>query len=176
MPPKGSCGPGYAASRAGRPGRQSISAHLSSALRRAGPASRCQRLSRTYPEAHPGIPKKAAASSRPAGIRSRPHVNGEREISRRMILSARGEPWRLSRTRRARICHAEGKMAPFYFVLWGLAAVFGATAIAALVWSIRRGEFDNLREAALSIFDEEEPPGAVTDRFPGSCSGTEPLP
>jgi cbb3-type cytochrome oxidase maturation protein len=59
-------------------------------------------------------------------------------------------------------------MAAFYLALWGLAAVLGATAIAALVWSIRRGEFDNLREAALSIFDEDEPPGAITDRFPAS--------
>lgn len=63
---------------------------------------------------------------------------------------------------------AEGKVvAAFYFALWGLAAVLGATAIAALVWAIRRGEFDNLRDAALSIFDEDEPLGTVTDRFPG---------
>lgn len=58
-------------------------------------------------------------------------------------------------------------MAAFYLALWGLAAVLAATAIAALVWAIRRGEFDNLRDAALSIFDDDEPPGAVTDRFPG---------
>lgn len=67
-------------------------------------------------------------------------------------------------------------MAAFYAALWGLAAVLGATAIAALVWAIRRGEFDNLREASLSIFDEEEPPGAVTDRFPSSPSRNEPRP
>ncbi len=58
-------------------------------------------------------------------------------------------------------------MAAFYIALWGLAGLLGATAIAALVWSIRRGEFDQLREASLSIFDEEEPVGEVTDRFPG---------
>ena len=58
-------------------------------------------------------------------------------------------------------------MTPFYIALWGLAAVLGATAVGGLVWSIRRGEFDNLREGAASIFDEEEPVGAVTDRFPG---------
>lgn len=63
---------------------------------------------------------------------------------------------------------AKGKVvAAFYLALWGLAAVLGATAIAALVWAIRRGEFDSLRDAALSIFDDDEPPGAVTDRFPG---------
>lgn len=58
-------------------------------------------------------------------------------------------------------------MAAFYLALWGLAAVLGATAIAALVWAIRRGEFDRLREASVSIFDDEEPVGEVTDRFPG---------
>ncbi len=58
-------------------------------------------------------------------------------------------------------------MAAFYLALWGLAALLGATAIAALVWAVRRGEFDRLREASLSIFDDEEPVGQVTDRFPG---------
>jgi nitrogen fixation-related uncharacterized protein len=57
-------------------------------------------------------------------------------------------------------------VAAFYIALWGLAGLLGASAVAALVWSIRRGEFDQMREAALSIFDEEEPVGQVTDRFP----------
>jgi nitrogen fixation-related uncharacterized protein len=56
-------------------------------------------------------------------------------------------------------------VAAFYVALWGLAGLLGASAIAALVWSIRQGEFDHMREAALSIFDEEEPVGQVTDRF-----------
>ncbi|GIU75417.1 MAG: hypothetical protein KatS3mg004_2504 [Bryobacteraceae bacterium] len=58
-------------------------------------------------------------------------------------------------------------MTAFYFALWGLAAVLGATAIGGLVWAIRRGELDDLRAGAASIFDEEEPIGQVTDRFPG---------
>lgn len=58
-------------------------------------------------------------------------------------------------------------MAAFYVALWGLAAALGATAIGGLVWAIRRGEFHNLREGAASIFDEEEPIGQPTDRFPG---------
>ncbi|MFZ5926227.1 MAG: cbb3-type cytochrome oxidase assembly protein [Acidobacteriota bacterium] len=57
-------------------------------------------------------------------------------------------------------------MAAFYLALWGLAGLLGASAIAALVWAIRRGEFDQLREASLSIFDDDEPVGKVTDRFP----------
>lgn len=58
-------------------------------------------------------------------------------------------------------------MTAFYLALWGLAAILGATAIGGLVWAIRRGEFDDLRAGAASIFDEEEPIGQVTDRFPG---------
>jgi nitrogen fixation-related uncharacterized protein len=57
-------------------------------------------------------------------------------------------------------------VAAFYIALWGLAALLGATAIGALVWAIRRGEFEQLREASMSIFDDEEPVGEVTDRFP----------
>lgn len=57
-------------------------------------------------------------------------------------------------------------MAAFYLALWGLSGLLGASAIAALVWAIRRGEFDQLREASLSIFDDDEPVGKVTDRFP----------
>lgn len=57
-------------------------------------------------------------------------------------------------------------MAAFYLALWGLAGLLGASAIAALVWAIRRGEFDQLREASQSIFDDDEPVGKITDRFP----------
>lgn len=63
-----------------------------------------------------------------------------------------------------------GFVTAFYFALWGLAALLGASAVGALVWAIRRGEFDDLRGAASSIFDDEEPAGAVTDRFPGAKS------
>lgn len=58
-------------------------------------------------------------------------------------------------------------MAAFYIALWGLAAALAATAIGGLVWAIRRGEFDDLRAGAASIFDDDEPIGQVTDRFPG---------
>ncbi len=39
-----------------------------------------------------------------------------------------------------------------------------------LAWAIRRGEFQNPREAAKMIFDEEEPIGRITDHFPGERS------
>ncbi len=44
--------------------------------------------------------------------------------------------------------------------------VLPATALWALNWAIRHGEFRNLPKTALSIFDEEEPVGQLSDRFP----------
>jgi cbb3-type cytochrome oxidase maturation protein len=42
-----------------------------------------------------------------------------------------------------------------------------ATALLALRWSARHGAFDDFQKTALSIFDEEEPVGRMSDRFPG---------
>lgn len=44
--------------------------------------------------------------------------------------------------------------------------VLPATALMALRWAIRHGEFRNLPKTALSIFDEEEPVGQLSDHFP----------
>ena len=44
--------------------------------------------------------------------------------------------------------------------------VLPAVALLALRWAVRHGEFKNLQKTALSIFDEEEPVGRMTDRFP----------
>lgn len=46
-------------------------------------------------------------------------------------------------------------------------------ALLALNWAIRHGEFRNLEKQALSIFDEEEPVGQVSDHFPGSSASTD---
>ena len=54
-----------------------------------------------------------------------------------------------------------------YVLMWGCMIVFGASAVWALVWAIRSGEFNNLAEGAASIFDDEEPIGRMTDSFPG---------
>jgi len=47
-----------------------------------------------------------------------------------------------------------------------VAVLFGLTAVAGLVWAIRRGQFRNLTAGARSIFDNEEPVGRPTDAFP----------
>jgi cbb3-type cytochrome oxidase maturation protein len=48
----------------------------------------------------------------------------------------------------------------------GFALVFGVMAIWALAWAIRSGQFADFRQSAASIFDEDEPVGEMTDRFP----------
>lgn len=50
-----------------------------------------------------------------------------------------------------------------YFAEFGVAILFGATAIWALAWAIRTGQFSDFGQGAASIFDEEEPVGRPTD-------------
>jgi nitrogen fixation-related uncharacterized protein len=49
--------------------------------------------------------------------------------------------------------------------------VLPAVALLALRWAVRHGEFRNLQKTALSIFDEEEPVGRMTDHFPDPHRG-----
>ena len=44
--------------------------------------------------------------------------------------------------------------------------VLPTTALLALRWALRNGEFRNLKKTALLIFDEDEPVGQMTDFFP----------
>lgn len=53
-------------------------------------------------------------------------------------------------------------------VIWGFAALCGLSAIYGLIWAIRSGQMRNFGGGATSIFDDEEPVGKVTDRFPSS--------
>jgi nitrogen fixation-related uncharacterized protein len=52
--------------------------------------------------------------------------------------------------------------------------VLPATALWALRWAVRNGEFRDMSRIALTIFDEDEPIGRQTDFFPGQAttSGT----
>jgi cbb3-type cytochrome oxidase maturation protein len=68
-------------------------------------------------------------------------------------------------------------------VLWmlfiGSVIVLPGTAILAFRWALRHGEFEHLEKTALSIFDEDEPVGVMTDCFPAADSPSErpdPLP
>ena len=54
----------------------------------------------------------------------------------------------------------------FWILVSGSVVVLPVTALLALRWAIRQGEFDDLQKTALSIFDDEEPLGQITDHFP----------
>jgi cbb3-type cytochrome oxidase maturation protein len=49
----------------------------------------------------------------------------------------------------------------------GLVLLSGS-ALAAFCWAARTGQFENLDEAPEVIFDESEPVGTTSDRFPGA--------
>jgi len=46
------------------------------------------------------------------------------------------------------------------------ASLFFLAAAAALHWAHKHGQLTNLEQGAKSIFDEDEPLGEVTDKFP----------
>ena len=50
-------------------------------------------------------------------------------------------------------------------LIGGLIFLSGS-ALAAFWWAIKDGQLRNLREAPLTIFDDDEPVGVPTDRFP----------
>jgi len=58
------------------------------------------------------------------------------------------------------------RMILIYILIFGSVAVFGLTAVAGLVWAARTGQLTNFAAGATSIFDEDEPIGVMTDRFP----------
>lgn len=50
--------------------------------------------------------------------------------------------------------------------VFGSVICFGGTAVLALGWAFRNGQFENFQRGALSIFDADEPVGEPTDFFP----------
>ncbi|MEI6033451.1 MAG: cbb3-type cytochrome oxidase assembly protein CcoS [Verrucomicrobiae bacterium] len=50
-------------------------------------------------------------------------------------------------------------------LLGGLVFLSGS-ALAAFYWSAQDGQLNNLEDAARSIFDDDEPVGTSTDKFP----------
>ncbi len=53
----------------------------------------------------------------------------------------------------------------YVIVVTGLVALTGS-ALLALHWALRTGQFRHPARTALQIFDEEEPVGRMTDSFP----------
>lgn len=62
-------------------------------------------------------------------------------------------------------------MALVYILIWGSIGVAGLTAVGALVWAVRSGQLQSFAAGATSIFDDDEPIGEMTDRFPGRGGG-----
>ncbi len=62
-------------------------------------------------------------------------------------------------------------MAVFYVLVWGFAALCGLSAVYGLVWAVRNGQVRDFARGAASIFDDDEPIGEMTDRFPGERGG-----
>ncbi len=47
-------------------------------------------------------------------------------------------------------------MSLIYGIIWGCSSLAAISAVAALAWSVRRGQLDDLAGAAHSIFDEPD--------------------
>ena len=54
----------------------------------------------------------------------------------------------------------------FYTLAFLIAAALTGTAVYALYWASRHGQLKDFERGAVSIFDEGEPVGQMTDRFP----------
>jgi hypothetical protein len=58
-------------------------------------------------------------------------------------------------------------------IIWilfaGSVIVLPGLALLALRWAVRHGEFNHLQKTALSIFDEEEPLGRMSDAYPAGA-------
>lgn len=52
-----------------------------------------------------------------------------------------------------------------FLVLFG--ALIFASAVYALYWAAKNGQFDDFEQGAKTIFTEEEPEGEIIDAFPG---------
>ncbi len=53
-----------------------------------------------------------------------------------------------------------------YTFIFVIAAAVMASAVYALHWAIKTGQFREVEKGATSIFDDEEPIGTSTDSFP----------
>lgn len=51
-------------------------------------------------------------------------------------------------------------------LLTGGIIFLSGSALLAFFWAVKDGQLENLPEAAASIFDEDEPVGKSTDKFP----------
>ena len=62
----------------------------------------------------------------------------------------------------------------YYILIFGLLIGFGASAVWALAWAMRMGEFAKLHEGAMALFDDDETPEQQNgdERKPDGAEGT----
>ena len=55
-----------------------------------------------------------------------------------------------------------------HYILFGSisACIFFAAGALSILWAWKNGQFSNMAQGACSIFDEDEPQGEITDKFP----------
>lgn len=63
-------------------------------------------------------------------------------------------------------------MTATFISIWIFAFALGGTAIGALLWALKSGQFQDINAGARVIFDEDEPEGVVNDRFPAKMTQT----
>jgi cbb3-type cytochrome oxidase maturation protein len=59
-------------------------------------------------------------------------------------------------------------MTPGILLLTGGLVFLCGSALGAVYWALRSGQFEDLKSAAATIFDDGEPVGLATDKFPSS--------
>jgi cbb3-type cytochrome oxidase maturation protein len=64
----------------------------------------------------------------------------------------------------------------FYLLAFFLALALTGSAVWALRWAVKAGQFHDLEKGATVIFDDDEPVGRITDRFPGASRSAVPPP
>jgi len=55
----------------------------------------------------------------------------------------------------------------YLIIIFILGVLFFASAVGALVWASKSGQFQDFERGSRTIFDEEEPEGVMQDSFPG---------
>jgi cbb3-type cytochrome oxidase maturation protein len=62
-----------------------------------------------------------------------------------------------------------------YIIAFVIALLITASAVFALRWAVKSGQFRDFEKGAETIFDEDEPMGRPQDSFPGKPPPAKPI-
>lgn len=54
-----------------------------------------------------------------------------------------------------------------YWLIFGAMLLLGGIVLWGIYWAAKNGQFRNLEKGSTVIFDADEKPGELTDKFPG---------